>query len=211
MSGWEWSESVAWVRFEWLGRTGTADQLDAGNSDQLDAGNSDKHGVSITVHVLNMAFWWRQSVSDRCFQPSSLDPWLYDTSRAGEKFETMSRNTGYTKYMSLKIRNVGPADFGSYRCVAKNSLGETDGLIKLDGRKANKKHDPMMVGDYGVEEWKENGPSIRHPPGAFHNGAATPGQCVRTATISCCVFVLLQLLSTTLATHHHYHHRHQPR
>ncbi|KFB39267.1 AGAP008777-PA-like protein [Anopheles sinensis] len=65
--------------------------------------------------------------------------WLmeaHDTSRTGDKFETMSRNTGYTKYMSLKIRNVGPADFGSYRCVAKNSLGETDGLIKLDGNSA---------------------------------------------------------------------------
>lgn len=58
---------------------------------------------------------------------------LTDTSRTGDKFETMSQNTGYTKYMQLKIRSVGPADFGSYRCVAKNSLGETDGLIKLDG------------------------------------------------------------------------------
>lgn len=35
--------------------------------------------------------------------------------------------------MKLKIRNIGPNDFGSYRCVAKNSLGETDGMIKLDG------------------------------------------------------------------------------
>lgn len=35
--------------------------------------------------------------------------------------------------MRLKIRNVGPNDYGSYRCVAKNSLGETDGVIKLDG------------------------------------------------------------------------------
>lgn len=35
--------------------------------------------------------------------------------------------------MRLRIRQVGPKDFGSYRCVAKNSLGETDGLIKLDG------------------------------------------------------------------------------
>lgn len=26
--------------------------------------------------------------------------------------------------MKLKIRNVGPNDFGFYRCVAKNSLGE---------------------------------------------------------------------------------------
>uniref|UniRef100_A0A182J554 Immunoglobulin I-set domain-containing protein n=1 Tax=Anopheles atroparvus TaxID=41427 RepID=A0A182J554_ANOAO len=111
----------------------------------------------------------------------------------------MSRNTGYTKYMSLKIRSVGPADFGSYRCVAKNSLGETDGLIKLDGRKANKKHDPMMVGDYGVEEWKENGPAIRHPPGAFHNGAASATTSMRDIRIaSCCagiLFLLQQLLS----------------
>lgn len=37
------------------------------------------------------------------------------------------------KHIRLRIRQVGPKDFGSYRCVAKNSLGETDGLIKLDG------------------------------------------------------------------------------
>ncbi|KAL1401304.1 hypothetical protein pipiens_006713 [Culex pipiens pipiens] len=75
--------------------------------------------------------------------PASINYWttergdmiISDTSRTGDKFETMSQNTGYTKYMQLKIRSVGPADFGSYRCVAKNSLGETDGLIKLDGNK----------------------------------------------------------------------------
>lgn len=35
--------------------------------------------------------------------------------------------------MMLKIRSVSPGDFGSYKCVAKNSLGETDGVIRLDG------------------------------------------------------------------------------
>lgn len=59
---------------------------------------------------------------------------LSDTSRAGDKYETMSTNTGYSKYMKLKIRNITHQDFGSYRCVAKNSLGETDGYIKLDGK-----------------------------------------------------------------------------
>ena len=33
--------------------------------------------------------------------------------------------------MRLTINDVDIQDFGSYRCVAKNSLGDTDGAIKL--------------------------------------------------------------------------------
>ncbi|XP_037823931.1 uncharacterized protein LOC119612246, partial [Lucilia sericata] len=106
------------------------------------------------------------------------------TSRAGDKYETTSTVNGYTKYMKLKIRNVGPNDFGTYRCVAKNSLGETDGNIKLDempapttailsemamlnrslgtmfsrknGKRRNKnKLDSNSLPDYGVEEWRD--------------------------------------------------------
>lgn len=33
--------------------------------------------------------------------------------------------------MKLTIVDVDIADFGQYKCVAKNSLGETDGSIKL--------------------------------------------------------------------------------
>lgn len=51
----------------------------------------------------------------------------------GEKYEAISVDSGYNKYMTLKIRDVGRSDFVSYKCVAKNSLGETDGIIKLDG------------------------------------------------------------------------------
>jgi hypothetical protein len=43
-------------------------------------------------------------------------------------------DNGYNKYMMLKIRSASKGDFGSYKCVAKNSLGETDGVIKLDGK-----------------------------------------------------------------------------
>lgn len=57
--------------------------------------------------------------------------WLLLT---GDKYEAVSVDSGYSKYMTLRIRAVAREDFGSYTCVAKNSLGETDGVIKLDGR-----------------------------------------------------------------------------
>jgi hypothetical protein len=37
----------------------------------------------------------------------------------------------YKVHMKLTIHSVGPSDFGSYKCVSKNSLGDTDGSIKL--------------------------------------------------------------------------------
>ncbi|XP_030081029.1 Down syndrome cell adhesion molecule-like protein 1 homolog [Drosophila hydei] len=118
--------------------------------------------------------------------PASINYWttergdmiISDTSRAGDKYETTSTVSGYTKYMKLKIRAVGPNDFGTYRCVAKNSLGETDGNIKLDEmptpttaiisemamlnrsydgkrRHRNKFESANALPDYGVEEWRD--------------------------------------------------------
>lgn len=37
----------------------------------------------------------------------------------------------YKTDMTLRIKSIGPNDFGSYKCIAKNSLGETDSTIKL--------------------------------------------------------------------------------
>lgn len=39
--------------------------------------------------------------------------------------------------MILHISNVSFEDFSSYKCVAVNALGETDGIIKLYGRYQN--------------------------------------------------------------------------
>ncbi|KAF0773662.1 lachesin isoform X2, partial [Aphis craccivora] len=67
--------------------------------------------------------------------PTSINFWTTekgDMIVSGEKYEAISTDSGYNKYMILKIRKLSPQDFGSYKCVAKNSLGETDGFIKLD-------------------------------------------------------------------------------
>ncbi|XP_063227291.1 lachesin-like isoform X2 [Bacillus rossius redtenbacheri] len=67
--------------------------------------------------------------------PTSINYWTTergDMIVSGDKYEAVSMDNGYNKYMMLKIRSVKHNDFGSYKCVAKNSLGETDGVIKLD-------------------------------------------------------------------------------
>ena len=40
--------------------------------------------------------------------------------------------------MQLTITGVKKEDFTDYRCVARNSLGETDGKIKIYGKKCKK-------------------------------------------------------------------------
>lgn len=37
--------------------------------------------------------------------------------------------------MKLTIRNLQYGDFGNYRCISKNSLGETEGSIRVYGKR----------------------------------------------------------------------------
>ncbi|XP_060666095.1 peroxidasin isoform X2 [Drosophila nasuta] len=48
-----------------------------------------------------------------------------------ERFVPETFESGYKITMRLTIYDVDISDFGAYRCVAKNSLGDTDGAIKL--------------------------------------------------------------------------------
>lgn len=53
---------------------------------------------------------------------------------AGKRFEPIIVENAYKVVMKLTINPVSQHDFGSYRCVSKNSLGDTDGNIKLYGK-----------------------------------------------------------------------------
>ncbi|KMY90142.1 hemicentin-1 isoform X2 [Drosophila simulans] len=123
--------------------------------------------------------------------PASINYWttergdmiISDTSRAGDKYETTSTVSGYTKYMKLKIRAVGPNDFGTYRCVAKNSLGETDGNIKLDEMPtpttaiiSEMSLLNRSYGNHAGNNGDNNQTPVRNPPGAFHNSAGSLAQ-----------------------------------
>ena len=54
---------------------------------------------------------------------------------SGDKYESVLIDDVYRVFMRLKIRNLEKKDFGMYRCIARNFLGETDGSVHLYGKK----------------------------------------------------------------------------
>ncbi|KAL0134184.1 hypothetical protein PUN28_001188 [Cardiocondyla obscurior] len=110
--------------------------------------------------------------------PNSINYWTTErgdmivsgNSVSGDKYEAVATDSGYNKYMMLKIRNVGPKDFGSYKCVAQNSLGGTDGVIKLDEIPAPSTTSTTQPPYYATSAHKNDydrdyGPASMRPPG----------------------------------------------
>ncbi|XP_025831958.1 neurotrimin-like isoform X2 [Agrilus planipennis] len=79
------------------------------------------------------------SVTLECFaeaHPSSLNYWTREDGHMiheSKKYHTENiiGNPAYKTHMRLTINNIQEADFGAYKCVAKNPRGETDGSIRL--------------------------------------------------------------------------------
>ncbi|XP_050522459.1 lachesin-like [Daktulosphaira vitifoliae] len=66
--------------------------------------------------------------------PKSIDYWTKDKSTLisnGTKYHTELVENTYKTLMKLTIHSVSSLDFGMYQCISKNSLGDTDGSIKL--------------------------------------------------------------------------------
>ncbi|KOB71160.1 hypothetical protein OBRU01_14244 [Operophtera brumata] len=66
--------------------------------------------------------------------PRSINYWTINDqiiSNSDKRFEINAIERGYEVDMRLKIKKVGRSTFGTYSCISKNSLGDTDGTIKL--------------------------------------------------------------------------------
>nr|XP_024217471.1 lachesin [Halyomorpha halys] len=65
--------------------------------------------------------------------PKAISYWVYDGVMLlpTKKYLTKTQENSYRTYMKLTVRNLTSRDFGSYRCISKNSLGETEGSIRL--------------------------------------------------------------------------------
>nr|XP_016925317.1 limbic system-associated membrane protein [Drosophila suzukii]XP_036678074.1 limbic system-associated membrane protein [Drosophila suzukii] len=67
--------------------------------------------------------------------PKSINYWTRERGEivppGGKYSANVTEIGGYRNSMRLHINPLTQAEFGAYRCVAKNSLGDTDGTIKL--------------------------------------------------------------------------------
>lgn len=83
------------------------------------------------------------NVSLRCKSeafPASINYWVRgagETVSSGPRLRTSSVVQDHVTHMRLDITAATAADIQTYRCVARNSLGETDGRIKLYGEAAD--------------------------------------------------------------------------
>ena len=69
--------------------------------------------------------------------PPSIHYWTHANGSAistGPRFRIQEKTDSQQTRVSLTIIGVEKSDFGTYFCVAKNSLGTQDGEIKLSGR-----------------------------------------------------------------------------
>ncbi|XP_049817079.1 neurotrimin isoform X2 [Aethina tumida] len=79
------------------------------------------------------------SVTLECFteaHPSSLNYWTREDGQMiheSRKYhaENIIGTPAYKTHMRLTINNIHQNDYGTYKCVAKNPRGETDGTIRL--------------------------------------------------------------------------------
>ncbi|XP_032679473.1 neurotrimin-like isoform X3 [Odontomachus brunneus] len=101
--------------------------------------------IMLTVHFPPMIWVQNQLVGARVGQrltlecsseafPKSINYWTRDKDKIvpqGGKYEPMLVDNAYKIQMRLTISSVSPSDYGSYKCVSRNSLGDTDGSIKV--------------------------------------------------------------------------------
>ncbi|XP_058810812.1 neurotrimin-like [Phymastichus coffea] len=81
-----------------------------------------REGQQITLECISEAY------------PKSINYWTRDKDEIvpqGGKYEPVIIDSAYKVVMKLTIKSVSASDFGSYKCVSRNSLGDTDGSIKL--------------------------------------------------------------------------------
>lgn len=67
--------------------------------------------------------------------PVAATNWIYNDQllKKSSKYNIYMTQSSYWTYTKLEIYDVHKNDFGEYTCLSKNSLGETEGSVRLYG------------------------------------------------------------------------------
>ncbi|XP_026465262.1 protein CEPU-1-like [Ctenocephalides felis] len=105
------------------------------------------------------------SVTLECFteaHPTSLNYWTREDGHMIHesrkyKAESTLGSPSYKMHMKLTIMNIQHSDYGTYKCVAKNPRGETDGTIRLyTSSPPTTSPGPPTTEDPSLTRWGEN-------------------------------------------------------
>ncbi|XP_069947300.1 lachesin-like isoform X2 [Cherax quadricarinatus] len=138
--------------------------------------------------------------------PKSINYWTNtngDMIVSDDRYEPIVAESSYKVYMKLRIRRVEPQDIGTFRCIAKNSLGETDGAIRVYERKKYENYlHPKGINDLTdqhrhtkTHDSKESG----HRSNTHHGRRPTYGSSLGHDSAPCCHASAASVASLTLA------------
>ena len=111
-------------RLEELLETAETTAVGGGNSSNFEQAQQLSNTDKSTGH---------QGVSANNRQTGSSSNLLLPLSKR-KKYQFDEESDGYRTVMRLTLRRLESVDFGSYKCVAKNGLGEKEGLVRLYGK-----------------------------------------------------------------------------
>lgn len=81
-----------------------------------------------------LLFWYLKNIPQRHYFTTIINTfkllWQKKFYLSGGKFEPQLIDNAYKVAMRLNIKSVSAADFGSYKCTAKNSLGKLFWSVK---------------------------------------------------------------------------------
>ena len=88
--------------------------------------------AQVSSVVLTFVFI-RNQFHEKFFREIDFTKKIHFLDIIGHKYKVLKHVEKHVTKVTLVILDVSLRDFGSYSCVAKNPLGESDGTIKLSG------------------------------------------------------------------------------
>ncbi|XP_070166385.1 neurotrimin isoform X1 [Polyergus mexicanus] len=183
--------------------------------------------IMLTVHFPPMIWVQNQLVGVRegqkltleCYSeafPKSINYWTRDQDKIvaqGGKYEPVLKDNAYKVHMILTINSVSPADYGSYKCVSRNSLGDTDGSIKVypisnsTSNDSNAKHKGKPRHNSGNDILGGNQDMLKEPDMKLRNRKENGGDITdyddSSANSNGSSLLLMILVALCLCLHHH--------